>query len=354
MSVTAEQMTVRKFRLGCLGIMIFVAGFGGGVAAIYYAHKISQDEKVAYRLDGAEPLRPVFLRDPRDCKALSAANSRLDRAMLDAATAASSERDNTSFVGPVHDDVVSYFAWHWSFYGNGRCPPANETIQQLAPILESVGWPQANTQLNDLRLAERLPPSMSLANGLAHIGFLGWIPPSTLNGEDARPYARQLLAEQGLFALKWSKQALNEVGGDTRLGTSAAYLAVATNPERALPKVQQAMNDKLRNSQKKRIKAYQTGGEVAAIRPDDANRLIELGYALARAGRKAELYAQPVRDMLNERIARPAPPFGMMAAAPTEFCRIALRIGGAVAEAAKAKPFCAPGFKGGDGAPRPF
>lgn len=268
--------------------------------------------------------------------------------------AASAERNNTSFVGPVHNGVVSYFSWHWSFYGEGRCPPSTKDVQRLAPILEHVGWPQPNTPLNDLRLAERLPASKSLANGLASIGFLGWIPPSDLNGEDVRPYARQLLAEQGKFAQQWGKQALDEVGGDSRLGTSAAYLAVATNPVAALPKVQQSMLDKLRRSREQRINAYRTGGEVPAIRTDDANRLIELGYALARAGNKAGPYSQPVIDMLGERIARSAPPFGLMAAQPTEFCRIAFHIGGNVAEKAKGKPFCDPGFKGGDGAPRQF
>lgn len=217
-----------------------------------------------------------------------------------------------------------------------------------------MGWPEGNTQLNDLRLAERLPASKTLANGLATIGFLGWIPPSHLNGEDARPYARQLLAEQGKFALQWSKQALDEVGGDSRLGTSAAYLAVATAPDAALPKVQQAMINKLHRSRDRQVKAYETGGEVSGIRPDDANRLIELGYALARASNKAEPYSQPVIDMLGQRIARSAPPFGLMAAQPTEFCRIAFHIGGRVAEAAKGKPFCSPTFKGGDGEPRQF
>jgi hypothetical protein len=346
------RTTVGKIGFGCLGLVLLVAGFAGGVAALYYFEKAGRDQRTSYRLDGGGPLRPIFLRDSRDCKDLSEADHRLDQAMLDVAAAA--KRNNASFIGPLHNDVVSYFAWHWSFYGKGRCPPTEASVQQLAPILEQAGWPQANTPLNDLRLAERLPANKSLANGLASIGFLGWIPPSDLNGEDARPYARQLLAEQGEFALRWSKQALGEISGDSRLGTSAAYLAVATIPDAALPKVRQAMTDKLHDSRNHQVDAYRTGGEVRAIRPDDANRLIELGYALARAGDRAQPYSQPVIDMLSERIARSSPPFGLMTTQPTEFCRIARHIGGKVAETAKGKPFCAPGFKGGDGAPRQF
>lgn len=345
-------MPFEKFRIGCFGLVFLFVGFAGGLASVYYLERSNQDEKIANRLDGAGPLRPTFLRDRRDCRDLSEVDRRLDQAMLDVARVA--VPDNPSFVGPVHGDVVSYFAWHWSFYGNGRCSPSDEMVGQLAPILERIGWPQGNTPLNDLRLAERLPAGKSLANGLATIGFLNWIPPSDLKGEDARPYARQLLAEQGKFALPWSKQALNEVSGDSRLGTSAAYLAVATNPDIALPKVQQAMVEKLRHSRERQVKAYQTGGEVPSIRPDDANRLIELGYALARAGAKAEPYSQPIVNMLAERIARPAPPFGLLVAQPTEFCRIARHIGGKAAEAAESKKFCTQGYKGGDGAPRQF
>lgn len=345
-------MTFRKAKIGCFGIALLLVGFVAGVASAYYSEKHARDQKIADRLDGATPIRPVYLRDRRDCKDLSQRDRHLDQVMLDAAAVAAS--DNPSFVGPVQDDVVSYFAWHWSFYGNGRCPPSDEIVGQLTPTLERVRWPQSSTELNDLRLAERLPAGESLAARLATIGFLNWIPPSNLTGEDARPYARQLLAEQGKFALPWSKQALNEVGGDSRLGTSAAYLAVATNQDRALPIVQQIMIEKLRRSRERQVRAFQTGGEVSAIRPDDANRLIELGYALARAGAKAEPYSQPIVNMLAEKIARPAPPFGLLVAQPTEFCRIARHIGGRIAREAEAKSFCSKDFKGGDGAPRQF
>ena len=129
---------------------------------------------------------------------------------------------------------------------------------------------------------------------------------------------------------------------------------MATDPVSALPKVQSAMADMLRQSRARSTKAYRTGGEVRAIRGDDANRLIELGYALARGGAAAEPHSQPIIDMLDEVIARAAPPFGLMATKPTEFCRIAKHIGGRVARAASSKDFCANGFKGGDGAPNPY
>ena len=73
-----------------------------------------------------------------------------------------------------------------------------------------------------------------------------------------------------------------------------------------------------------------------------------------KSARAAQPYAQPVIAMLGQRIARAAPPFGLLAARPTEFCRIARHIGGAVAAAANRRDFRAAGFKGGDGAPSPY
>jgi len=332
--------------------MILLIGFSGGIAVIWHFQEAKHEARLAYRRDGGGPLRPIFLRDPRDTKPCPKTSNEalsLDKAMLDAERSAAALGPNN----PVHNYVVSFFAWHWSL-GRTRCPPSDEIVLQLAPFLDRIGWPRGNTELNDLRLIERLPPSEVRARGLAHIGFLDWIPPSNLQGEDSRPYARQLLADQGRFALPWGKRALLEINGSTRLGTSAAYLAVATMPDVALPKVRHTMLEKLRTSRERPVQAYQDGGEITVISSDDANRLIELGYALARGGASAEFYSQPVIQMLDEKIARAAPPFGLLAAKPTEFCRIARHIGGRAAEAAEDKPFCAPGFKGGDGAPRSF
>ena len=340
------------FRFGCVSLIILLIGFGFGAATPFLIEKASRKEAEKKRLDGGAPIRPAFLREPQECPKTSDEATDLDNRMVDVGrSVAASDPTGQS---PVNNYVVSYFAWHWRISGARRCPPSDQIVQQLAPLLDRYKWPLANTELNDLRLAERLPPSAARAQGLATVGFLGWIPPSTLKGDDSRPYARQLLAEQGRFALPWRAAALREINGETRLGTSAAYLAVATDPVSALPKVQSAMADMLRQSRARSTKAYRTGGEVRAIRGDDANRLIELGYALARGGAAAEPHSQPIIDMLDEVIARAAPPFGLMATKPTEFCRIAKHIGGRVARAASSKDFCANGFKGGDGAPNPY
>ncbi|WP_146130880.1 hypothetical protein [Sphingopyxis lindanitolerans] len=346
------MVTKSGSRFGCVSLIILLVGFGLGAVAPLLLEKHSRKEADKGRLDGSPPIRPVFLREAQGCPATSNEAADLDSKMLEVGRSlAASDPTGQS---PANSYVVSYFAWHWRISGARRCPPPDQIVQQLAPLLDRYKWPLANTELNDLRLAERLPPSASRAEGLATIGFLRWIPPSALKGDDSRPYARQLLAEQGRFALPWREAAFREISGETRLGTSAAYLAVATDPVGALPKVQRTMADMLRRSRARYTQAFRTGGEIQAIKNDDANRLIELGYALARGGAAAEPYSQPIVEMLDEVIARAAPPFGLMATKPTELCRIAKHIGGQVARAANSKDFCANGFKGGDGAPLPY
>lgn len=338
-----------------LAVLTLLLGVVGGAAFQSYSEQISNKRAIKERLDGHPPHRSVFLRDNQECNPPSADQIQLDRAMLEVARA--SAVTEPPWDSPALQYVVSYFAWHWRLTGDARqprCAPTDETFAALGSLMVEASWPNGNTELNDLRLIERLPPMEERAARLARIAFLNWIPPSDVGGEDSRPYARELLAEQGAFALPWLDEALRSIDGDTRLGTSAAYLAVALAPEQGLPMVEKAMAEMLEESHTRLIRAHSDGGRVAAIRSNDANRLIELGYALARGGHQAQSYSAPVIAMLDEVIARAVPPFGLSATAPTEFCRIARHIGGRAADAANAKPFCASTYTGGDGAPRPY
>jgi hypothetical protein len=257
---------------------------------------------------------------------------------------------------PAFNYVVSYFAWHWRIVSfnakQRRCAPSQGYIDQLRPWLDAAGWPRVNTGRNDLKLSERLPPSIVRARGLAAIAFHPYPPPQDIEFYDSRPLAMQLLADQGVFAQSWHGAAMARMESDSAIGTGAAQVAVASRPSSALPKVSRLMIDKLAHA--RRVRAFSDDGEVEVIDLVDANRLIELGYAMARGGSAAQPYAQPVISMLEQRIARSAPPFGLLATPPTEFCRIARAIGGTVADAANRRAFCALGFKGGDGGPSPY
>lgn len=342
-------------RFGCLSIILLLVGVALGIFGAFALEKRAKAERTERQLNGAGPIRPSFLWEPRPCRERTKGEQRVDDLMA-SALITSSSLPNQRELSSVGRNSISYFGWLWRQLvwppqGN-PCPPAQPHIDRIAPHIVKFGWPEANTEANDLQLISRLPPSRRLAEGLATIAFLDRIPPSRSNFEDSRPFARQLLGDQGRFAAPWGKRALLEINGDTRLATGAAYVAVAALPDVALPKVKQVMAEKLKQSQLRRVGAYRTGGTVLVIRPDDGDRLIELGYALARAGPAAEPYAEPVIAMLSEGIARPAPPFGLMRAYPTEFCQIARHIGGKVASTASQRAVCNPGLSSGDGSPR--
>lgn len=344
---------MRRVAAGCGLVAILLVGLAAGIGWCFHQAKSDRLEKEDAAINDRSPVRPPFLRDALACGPNSRAAERLDEAMLQVARTAAVL--DPRILNPALQDAISYFAWHWSIVGNGdkrRCPPDQTIIDEIAPLLDAAGWPAVNSHRLDLRLAERLPADAIRARGLAAIAFNRYPPPQDLKFYDSRPLAMQLLADQGRFALPWSRAAIGRMEADSAIGTGAAQVGVATDPARALPLLSKLMAGKLKLA--KRVSAYSNGGESEAIEGRDANRLIELGYAMARGGALARPYAGPVIAMLDVRIARASPPFGLFATPPTEFCRIARAIGGNVAASANRRDFCAPGFRGGDGGPSPY
>ncbi|MGE5564246.1 MAG: hypothetical protein ACM3ZV_13215 [Bacillota bacterium] len=341
-----------RLALGCGSIAVPVAGIALGIAFCFHQERSARAERELAAITDRSPVRPPFLRDAATCET-SPESERLDRAMIEVARAAAPLGGDQQ--SPVVGYVTAYFGWHWRItgkLGSRRCAPDQVLIDELGPWLDALRWPAVNTERNSLQLAERLPRSVIRARGLAAIAFLRFPPPQDLKFYDSRPLAMQLLADQGPLARPWHAAAMARMDGASAIGTGAAQVAVASDAASALPRVSQLMSDTLARA--RRVKASSDGRDVAVLDGRDGNRLIELGYAIARGGRAAQPYAQPVIAMLDQRIARSAPPFGLFATPPTEFCRIAKAIGGTAAAAADRRPFCAPGFKGGDGGPSPY
>lgn len=341
-----------RLALGCAFVVVLAAGVAGGIGICFHQEKSARASQQDAAVNNGSPIRPPFLRDAMECQTSPEAE-RVDRAMFQVARAAAPT--DTGGQSPVLGYVTSYFGWHWRIAGHRsarRCAPAQELVDELGPWLDAARWPAVNTPRNDLQLAERLAPSAVRARGLATIAFHRYPPPQDLKFTDSRPLAMQLLADQGGFSRPWHGAAMRRMDSDSAIGTGAAQVAVASDPAAALPKVARLMSEKLAHA--RHVQAYSDKGNVSVLDGRDANRLIELGYAMARGGRLAQPYAQPVIAMLDQRIARSAPPFGMFATPPTEFCRIARYIGGPAAAAADRRDFCAAGFKGGDGGPSPY
>lgn len=334
--------------VGCL-----IAGAAIAVAVIFRIDRSNRTELLHTVMNGGPPIRPVWLRQPRACKTPTLSERQRDEAMAQVARTSLANQSTTASGNPMLGYAIRYFSWHWKLLHFERCAPNQAYIAALQPALIATNWPAANVQANELSLIERLPSSARLANALAKIAFLSTVPPREVALYDSRPYARLLLGDQGESARPWAAKARSEISGDTKLGTSAAYLAVSAGGQAALSLVRDAMAAKLQSSLGRQVKTWKNSREAAAIRSDDADRLIELAYALGKAGRAADRYSDPLLQALDHDFARAAPPFGLLAAKPTELCRVAAWIGGRTAMSAHKKPACI-NLKGGDGRPTDY
>jgi hypothetical protein len=323
---------VRALGFILLGMAVGAALLTSGYFAI---HQSQQRTENLRRLNDEDPLIPGWLRHERPCTALSAAQIEADRVMSDVARTFSGQPTTTG----LHY-AIEYFGWQWGIIGSlGRCPPAPDYYAQLGAILSKAQWPSLREDRNDLGLAERLPPSEWLAGALARLAFNSYpLTDGPLN-YDNRPYARLLLAEQGNYAAPWQNQALKELAGDTKLGTSAAHLAVAINPGEALPRVERLMAEMTEKALARQIRRTTSGREESAITMEDGARLHELAFALSMAGSRAEPFSRPLIRLLDQDFASGSS-FGLLFMPSSTLCIIAKHIGGKAAAEARSRTHC--------------
>lgn len=145
---------------------------------------------------------------------------------------------------------------------------------------------------------------------------------------DRRAEARVVLAEFCASERSFASQAYEQMSADNQAGRAAARIAIACGEPRALPVVSGWMERMLSD----------TGDRT--IDRSTRDSIYDLAYALEMAGDAARPYAGPVVTLLGRKVQSWAPPFGMVELPPARMCAVAERIGGDVAAAAKAKPFC--------------
>ncbi len=317
---------------GCMFLVAMLLG-AAVLAAGYYAFDWRKKAEARDEmLNGGFPDAPRWVTERRPCRAPDAQELAQDAAMARLATLFDGERG----VGLSY--VQQYFGTgYMGFSRTSRCPPAPEFYAQIAPVLERADWLAPALEPIELRLVERLPPSPYLARRLAEKALADYpsiVGPMTY---DDRPYLRMLLAYQGSHARPWAKRALAEIAPDTRLGTSAAFLAVSVAPKEALPRVSRAMAEFSATAADRQIEDKFDKTRGFTLR--DGHRLRELAYALSTAGPAAEPYSAPLIALLDQRFATGSH-FGLLLVEPKELCIVADRIGGRAAAAAQAKPYC--------------
>lgn len=241
--------------------------------------------------------------------------------------------------------TVQYFGWQWWMMDElapnkrRRCPPAMQFYAQIAPVLEKADWLGPAQERNDLKLIERLPPSSYIARRLGEKAFNGSPLTHGSLGYDNRPYLRMLLAYQGGYARPWAAQAMSAITPDTKLGTSAAFLAVSTVPDRALPRVADAMRRFIAEARGRQVTVTDLDPPGRGFTIRDGDRLFELAYALSMAGPRAQPYSEPLIGLLNDKFGSGSH-FGLLLLEPKGLCPVARHIGGRAAAAANAKPYC--------------
>lgn len=305
------------------------------------ASKRSDREEALDRiLNQQGPTQPRWLRASRPCTSTKVREAAQDAAMANLASTFASARFNAGL-----RYVVSYFGWQWSTNdtlvrsGQRRCPPAPHLYREIAPILEKADWLGPAQESNDLRLIEQLPASSYIAARLGAYAFDDT--PVSLGPlkYDQRPYLRMLLAYQGDYARPWVARAISAIAPDTKLGTSAAFLAVSIVPDRALPRVADAMRRFIAEARKRQVHHSSDHPPSRGFTIRDGDRLFELAYALSMAGPKAEPYSEPLVGLLDDKFGSGSH-FGLLLLEPKGLCPVARHIGGRVAAAANAKPYC--------------
>lgn len=230
----------------------------------------------------------------------------------------------------LRDATIRHFASRSGFRRGDRIPvclpePLKDAIAEAAVAAGLFAGPFLEPDL--LRLAQQLGPrDPSIAAAVTRTAFetsgifhVGGVRPSAA--------ARVVLAGFCGTDPALAARAFEEANIMTPGGRAATLLAAACGSEEALAFASAGMSRLLR-------------GEHGAISLASGDALRELAIALQAGGERSQPYAAPIRAMLDRLLMSQAPPYGMIRVPPSRLCAVAAAIGGEVAEAARAKPFC--------------
>lgn len=343
MSEQLAHKGTRRVRGGCGFVFAMILGAALLAAAYAWLDKRDYAGKLDQSLNQQGALKPRWLIAEHPCRRPNAEEVAHDAAMARLAEAFRAKRSN---VGLGY--VIDYFGADWSIDEGlrhspplRRCPPAPDLYARLAPILEQADWLTYQRTDDELQLVEHVAASPYLARRLAELAF-GDASHTNVLGYDDRPYFRMLLAYQGVHAKPWAPRAMREMDSGSKLGTSAAFLAVAIDPDRALPRVTAAMERLIADASRRQVVIDDISPPGNGFTVRDGDRLYELAFALSMAGSKAEPYSRPLITLLDRRFGTGSH-FGLILIEPTELCAVARHIGGRAAVAADGKSFCRTG-----------
>jgi hypothetical protein len=309
-----------------LPAIIVAAVMGGGWLALEHSEKARKARSDL--LDESNVRQPLWARWP--CRGATPDEQRQHRTALEVLEVFDASRWNQLQRGAVH---------HFAYPGAQRrdlrsdhhpCPPTELYPEVAAAAVKAGIFGHPFLGEAEIALAQQLGPrDPSIVGAVARTAFHEQPIPGSISRDDQRPHARLVLAEFGAAARPWAGQAMAQVSANDQMGTGAAQVAVAGGEPRALAMVQAFMEQILSATPK---------DKPLPIRA--RNRIFELTFALGMAGEQAQPYAAPLIELLDRKVQSWAPPFGLIELSPGYACIVAERIGGGVAEIARANHSC--------------
>ncbi|RZS58403.1 hypothetical protein [Sphaerotilus mobilis] len=145
--------------------------------------------------------------------------------------------------------------------------------------------------------------------------------------QDIRPLGRSTLATFGKRAIAFRDVAVQQMSGETPLGTGAAQVAAVVGDPTALPRIVEMINVKVGNLPPN-----------AVIQLDARDRLLELAWAIYFAGDAGRTASASIHKVMERKVESRAPPFGIVELNPKRFCRVLELIEGPAATVAY--PYC--------------
>jgi len=231
----------------------------------------------------------------------------------------------------LREAMMTHFAQPHSARRGERgdvCPPTHLYADVASAAISAGMYDKPFLGTEPIALARRIgPESPRIVDAIIRTAFFSR-PIVTSTSPDLRGDARVLLADFCKLNPALTIPAFQDMSFKTRSGRAAARAAVACGNREALAVVSGWMQQLLDSAR------------YGAIEQSKSIALFDLAYALEVAGVRAQPYAGPISALLDRKIQAWAPPFGMLDISPTSMCAIAGRIGGAVAEEARAKSVC--------------
>lgn len=289
-------------------------------------------ERFAENGDAGEPGWQIRYSKRVACRPVTTTEQSKDEAFLKIL-----ERQDLSAL--QFSNAMRYFSSEYWDSKSNRCAPADELYRRVSEAIRKSPH-QGNCHSEHIGPVVLMPPSNWMAERLAKCAFEKEPLTSSNASYDMRVQWMKALATQDRYALPWFEKAYRSISNSSPMGRSAALVAVAADPKRAVSKVSDQLTLALRRAKSRQIKVPSDDGNVLAISPRDINTLEQLAYALSIAGSDADAHAAPLREMADLKFALPSPPFGLLAGDLRSLCPMADRIGGATEQYIGAKQYC--------------